>query len=122
MTKRPRRVKRRKSAPRSEIRRSPFRLGIEILEGRVCPSAFYDYEVVAQTGMSGIVSILPTASINDSGIVAFVASNSVGQSVYMSGVSGPQIVSFPTPSSTVTFGSELQINNANKVGAVDNVS
>src|SRR5689334_21075153 len=67
---------------KTQQRNTRLRLSLEELERRDCPSVFYDFNIVAQTGGS-ITSIQPAASINDSGDVAFVASTSAGQSVYV---------------------------------------
>ncbi len=50
------------------------RLRLECLGERVCPSAFYDLSVVAQTGTGAMpfVSLGDGPSINDNGFVAFV--------------------------------------------------
>lgn len=50
---------------------------------RVCLSVFYDFSVIAKTDPAGLASIEQGVSINDSGKVAFVASQSGGQSVYV---------------------------------------
>lgn len=101
---------------------SPALLSIESLEDRLYLSAFYKYDIIAQTG-GELTSIQPAASINDSGQVAFVASTSVGQSIYVADSdSGPRIISFASPTSSRTYGQELQINNAGAVGAVDRVN
>src|SRR3954464_14121921 len=92
---------------------SKCRPNVLVLEDRICPSVFYDFDIIAQTG-SGLTSIAPGASINDAGKVAFVADNSAGQSVYVGdGSSAPQIVSFANPASNRTYGNEVQINNNN---------
>ncbi len=105
---------------RRPVRNSLIAFLLEGLEERACPSALYNYDIIAQTGQNNLVSISPGASINDFGNVAFVANQSAGQSIYVGdGTSDPRIVSFSTPSSNRTYGPELQLNNKNQVGAVD---
>ena len=89
-------------------------------------SVFYDFTVVAATGMndssgSPYSSFLPqSASINDQGNVSFVGTNAVGQSVYVGdGGAAAAIVSFNPPSSTRFYSSGTQINNDNQVIARD---
>jgi hypothetical protein len=102
---------------------SDRRLRFEVLDARICPAVFYDLDVVAGTGANGLTDIEPAVSINDSGKVAFVASQSAGQSIYTAGLgSPPTVVSFANPSSTRTYGRELQINNSGQVAAIDIVS
>lgn len=95
-------------------------LGFEALEPRLNLSSAYDLKVIAQTGVDGLTSIAPGASLNDNGQIAFVATQSIGQSVFVGDGTAPaSIVSFLSPSATRTYGTELQINNAGRVAAVD---
>ncbi|MCC6493521.1 MAG: hypothetical protein IT424_10920 [Pirellulales bacterium] len=97
-------------------------LAVEALELRLTLSAYYDYSIIAQTG-TGLQSIASSASINEQGQVAFVANSADGQSVYVaSGTSAPAIVTFSSPSSTRTYGSEIQINDSGLVAAIDGIS
>ena len=89
-------------------------------------SGFYDYEVIARTGdidSSGNTITgfhLEAVSINDSGEVAFAATNNLGQSLYIGDGSGPPtIISFANPSSTRTYHNGVQINNDSQVIARD---
>ena len=98
----------------------PTRGKFECLESRFCMAVFYDFSVVASTGSGGIVDIEPAVSVNDHGAVAFVASKTGGQSIYFADQGGsPAVVSFAVPSSSRTYGRELQLNNANQIAAVD---
>jgi hypothetical protein len=118
----PRKYRRQPSEPKQ--RRSLKRrcLGFEPLEERLCFAVFYDFNVLAQTGSNGLIDIEPAASINDLGKVAFVASQSLGQSIYIADdSSSPVIVSFADPTSSRTYGRELQINNSNQIAAQDRV-
>ncbi len=94
---------------------------LEPLESRVCLSSYYQYDVLARTGQGGLVSIEPVASINNVGRTAFVGSTSAGQSIHVvdTAAAGPRIISFPNPSATRTYGRELQINDSNRVAAID---
>lgn len=84
-----------------------------------CCAATLGATIVAQIG-GPITDIQPGASINDGGLVAFVASQSSGQSVYVGdGSTAAQLISFAVPSSSRPYGTELQINNSNQVAAVD---
>jgi hypothetical protein len=108
---------------RRPVRKSLIGLLLEGLEERACPSALYNYDIIAQTGQNNLVSISPGASINDSGKVAFVANQSAGQSVYVGdGSAAAQVISFASPSSNRTYGAEVQINDSDQVSAVDIVS
>lgn len=111
---------RRRKAQRAQARRYTCgHPGVEQLEGRDCPSVFYDFNIIVQTG-GELTSIQPAASINDAGKVAFVASTGSGQSIYVGDAqTSPQLISFPSATSTRTYGQELQINNSGKVAAVD---
>src|SRR4051794_35544605 len=81
-------------AARRPFRKNSIGFLVADLEARVCPSVFYDFDVIAQTS-SVLTGIQPAASINDSGDVAFVASTNAGQSIYAArGTSAPQIISF----------------------------
>ncbi len=83
----------------------------------------FDFEVLAATGQNSLTDIQAAVSVNDSGNIAFVGSRSTGQSVYFAGSgSAPQIVSFGSPSSSRTYGRELQINNNNQIAAVDTIA
>lgn len=92
----------------------------EQLEKRQVFSVYYDYSLIAQSGV-GLGSILSSASINDSGDVAFVAGNAAGhQSIYAGqGTAAASIVSFPTPSAERMYGGDVQINNSGQVSAAD---
>ena len=90
-------------------------IAFERLEDRLCLSVFYDFEVLAQTQPGGLSSIEPAVSINDSGNVAFVASDSGGQGIYFhNGTTLTEIATDPS----FSYGRELQLNNTNEVGAV----
>jgi PKD repeat protein len=60
------------------------RLLVEQLETRDCPSGFYDFRLVAETGGS-FTQIKDMISVNDSGTVAFVAENASGDDVTVAG-------------------------------------
>ncbi len=90
-------------------------IAFERLEDRLCLSVFYDFEVLAQTQPGGLSSIEPAVSINDSGNVAFVASDSGRQGIYFhDGATLTEIATDPS----FSYGRELQLNNNNEVGAV----
>ncbi|RIK75438.1 MAG: hypothetical protein DCC67_15310 [Planctomycetota bacterium] len=94
---------------------------MEALELRLALSAYYDYAILAQSG-GNLTSIASSASINQHGQVAFVANNADGQSVYIaSETAAPAIVTFPSPSSTRTYGNEVQINDFGQVAAIDGI-
>ncbi|QDV25278.1 FG-GAP repeat protein [Aureliella helgolandensis] len=101
-------------------------LELELLESRECLSSFYKFDIMAQTGANGIVTlqnIEPAVSINDSGGVALVGATSAGQSIWHT--EEPlfiQRMSFESPSPSRTYGRELQLNNIGQVAAVDRAS
>ena len=107
---------------------------VEALETRQCLSNFFNFEVLARTGDSGLVSIKPGVSINDNGYIAFVgeSNNQAGEladNIYASrpGAAGPNQL---MPSvfmykkegaevglnpGTQSIFNEVQINNQNLV-------
>jgi hypothetical protein len=94
------------------------------LEDRKLPSAFYNLEVIAETGQDDLTGILPGASINDNGKVAFVGQYSDGEAIFVGGDSSPLLDITPTFShdSSRTFGPGVQINDNDQVAAVDRQS
>jgi hypothetical protein len=90
------------------------------LEDRRLLSAFYNFDVIARTGQFGLTGILPGASINDNGVVAFVGQYSDGEGIFKGDGSTPININ-PTFSHdpSRTFGSGVQINNGDQVVAVD---
>jgi Ca2+-binding RTX toxin-like protein len=94
-------------------RRQPL---LELLEDRVVPSVFYDFDVMAQTG-GGLTSIENAVSINDSGNVAFVATDATSQDIYI--VNGGVLTKLSPGLASNTYGRELQLNDSNQVAAIN---
>ena len=113
---------------------STIRFLFIVLIGLTCKahaqeSSFYEFDVIAQSGgvdgSSNTISSFNSnsVSLNNSGVVAFVATNNLGQSLYIGdGTGPPTIISFAIPSGTRTFHSGVQINNENRVVARDRAS
>ncbi len=113
---------------------STIRFFFIVLIGLTCKahaqeSSFYEFDVIAQSGgvdgSSNTISSFNSnsVSLNNSGMVAFVATNNLGQSLYIGdGTGPPTIISFATPSGTRTYHSGVQINNENRVVARDRAS
>jgi hypothetical protein len=88
---------------------------LEWLEDRTCPSALYHYNVIAQTGTAGLTSIVPGASINDAGKVAFVGSLGGTQGVFVGDGTALTNIDSAFIDPTRFLGGELQINNTDDV-------
>lgn len=105
------------SCPRKQ--RSTFAPRLEMLEDRTCPSTFYDYTVMVETGtvVSGFkISQLGNApSINDHGDVAFQASTPSGQFVVRTAGLNNYLVASRLPTSTVAYGAAVSLNNSNQI-------
>jgi hypothetical protein len=95
---------------------------LESLEARLCPSVYYDFNVLAQSGQNGLNAIQPGASINDLGIVAFVADVAGGQSVFAHDGTSLIDVSGGLINTSLTYGPELQINNNGLVAVGDRLT
>lgn len=86
-----------------------------------------EFTIIAKTGDAGITSFGASggaeySSINDSGLVGFIAQVGAGQGIFVGdGVSSPVRISFPdsAPAANRRFGPGLQIDNGNRVYAVD---
>ncbi|MHB9078473.1 MAG: FG-GAP-like repeat-containing protein [Pirellulaceae bacterium] len=84
---------------------------LEWLEPRVCPSAFYDFHVVAETGET-LSQIQDLVSVNDAHQVAFVASDTAALSgVYSGDEFAYRSVSFE-PNERRGYGRAASINDA----------
>lgn len=92
---------------------TPWSAQVERLEERVYLSAFYNFDVIAQTG-SGLTSIQQAVSINDAGKLAFVANDSGGPGIFFHDGTLKRV----TAVNTFTYGSELQLNDHDQIGAV----
>jgi len=82
-------------------------------------SPFYKFDIVAQSGQTGLVGIEDNPSINDTGLVAFVGKldeDSNIEDIFVGDGSGP-----PRRISTFdrNFSRAVQINNNNQVAARD---
>ncbi len=89
-------------------------------------SVFYEFEVMAQSGMGGIVGISPETSINDLGQVAFIgqetASTTSFESVYVASGAGAPLTNYSTNFSTSKREFVFpQINNSGLVVCRDRV-
>ena len=85
---------------------------------------FHDSRIVAMSGQSSLTAIGTGPSINGRGIVAFQATETRGEALFIGtqlAVSAPQIVSFAVPSSTRRFGIGVQINDEGWVVGTDSV-
>jgi hypothetical protein len=97
-----------------------WRLLLEALEDRSCPSVFYDFNPIATTGSTVVGGQTLTVlgnnpSVNDNGAVAFTGTSSAGQGLYVGGTGTPVAVS--SPSAEVNIGPQLSINNAGQIAA-----
>jgi hypothetical protein len=104
---------------RLSVLRADLRPEVERLEGRECPSVFYDFEIIAKSNQGSIgATIQPAVSINDSGNVAFVAASGVGQDIFLGTAPGTHKGISDLITSNRTYFQELHINNHNQIGAV----
>jgi hypothetical protein len=118
---------RRHTSNRALRNTSPLRL--ELLEDRTVLTGFYNYDVIAKTGQ-GISGILPEASINDAGKVAFVGQyqdanqNPAGEGVFVGDGNSLKDISFTNlpASPNRSYGAGVQINNSNDIATVDRYS
>jgi hypothetical protein len=86
---------------------------------------FYDSRVVAMSGQSSLTAIGIGPSINGAGTVAFQATETRGEALFVGqdlGVSPPRIISFAMPSSTRRYGTGVQINDLGWVAGIDTLS
>ena len=95
---------------------------LEALEKRLCPSVYYDFNVIAQVGQAGLTNIEQGASINDSGKVAFVGDMSKGQGIFVGDGTSLTNIDAGFVSTTRMLGTELQINNSNQVAVGDRLN
>ena len=119
------------NAPRRLIPTRRFRsihgtLYLETLEDRTLLSGFYTYDVIAQSGQAGLSGVLPGASINDYGKVAFVGQyqdaqgNPAGEGIFVGNGSTLNDITFSSYANpNRIYGPEVQINNSDEVVAVD---
>ena len=94
---------------------------IESLESRVCLSTAYDFSMIAKTGEIGLTGTSNVPSINDAGKVAFVGQFADGNGIVVGdGTKLPTNIN-PNLSHTpsLTFSPAVQINNTDRVVAVD---
>ncbi len=99
-----------------------FVLGLELLESRVCPSVYYDFNVIAKVGQSSLTNIEQGASINDAGKVAFVGDLASGQGIFVGDGTTLTNIDSTFVSPTRTLGTELQINNSNQIAVGDRLN
>jgi hypothetical protein len=99
------------------------------LSSLVSASSNYEFDVIAQTGDNpsggggALSSVLNTVSVNDKGMVAFAGTTPKGDSVFIGDTNtSPINISFPTPNSSRTYRSGIQINNLNQVLAIDRIT
>ncbi len=105
--------------PRLPSRRArsafPRRPAVELLEDRTCPTALYNYTVIARTGTAGLTGIEPGASINDAGKVAFVGDTAAGQGIFVGDSTTLTDIDSAFVASNRYLGGELQINHSGDV-------
>ncbi len=94
--------------------RRRFRPLGELLEPRLCLSAFYDFTVVAKTGDLGTTGFTQVPSINDTGQVAVVGHTANGDVILAHDGTALQNLS-GTPNANTTYLASAQINNAGQV-------
>ncbi len=86
---------------------------------------FYQFDIVAESGMVGLTGMGTGVSINDFGTVAFIgrttAPYSVGEGVFVRSITGtaPVNISPGFQSTTRVFGNDVQINNNEQAIARD---
>jgi|CXWL01.1.fsa_nt_gi beta-lactam-binding protein with PASTA domain len=86
-------------------------------------SVFYKFDVIAKTGQAGLLGLGSGPSINDNGSVAFQGVVTGGQSIFVGdGNTDPINITPGFIGATRTFSQTVQINNAGKVIARDQVA
>lgn len=102
--------------PRNFTARCLCRIGVLAwLHAASLPTEAAIFELVAITGENGFTAIENSASINDAGRVAFVASDASGQGIYFFDGSNLDKIARDTG---FTYGRELQLNNSDDIAAV----
>ena len=93
-------------------------LHLECLEPRICLSGSYGFSIIDAAGV-GVTGFEASASINDSGQVAYVSHLDIGQAIFVGDGSSLANVTPGFQSEPRTFRSGLEINNRGQVAAVD---
>jgi hypothetical protein len=112
-------TRRRKTRP---VQRRTPRVGLERLEDRTLPSAFYSLTTLASTAGGSFTSFGDLPAINELGDVAFVGNSDAGNGLYIAGRNGQVANINPTFTANNdgrTYGRSVAINGADNVVARD---